>query len=350
MPEPDSSRGLGQTVGRRPPIKPDCGAADRSGKKATKDARHRRSHVKLKMRDDIETNPGPRQWVCTEYHKRIKRTEWSVKCNHCSQWIHWRCTDLGDNGRWSSQFRGFCCRVVTPRSQNESRLGRRRKHRTEKRLRRLKLRDEKWVQAAKTQGKRETTTMWTWNIQRARVTFPRRDRFADILRVISRSRAEVVFLSELNEQAAAMQWVKSRELYGVLIHGKKSAIFLRAIWAVNWLDQGGKREIGTRSTAVEVDGMKLVSTYQPIWGGDLQEFQSYREELSAMCRTNRNSDLMIIGGDFNSSIGAANNRTRDETTGPFGIGKMNAAGRNLKEWCQENEFCWQNSFFQQHRR
>ena len=274
-----------------------------------------------------------------------------MKCNHCSQWIHWRCTDLGDNGRWSSQFRGFCCRVVTPRSQNESRLGRRRKHRTEKRLRRLKLRDEKWVQAAKTQGKRETTTMWTWNIQRARVTFPRRDRFADILRVISMSRAEIVFLSELNEQAAAMQWVKSRELYGVPIHGKKSGTFLRDIWAVNWRDQGGKREIiGTRSTAVKVDGMKLVSTYQPIWGGDLQEFQSYREELSAMCRTNRNSDLMIIGGDFNSSIGAANNTTRDETTGPFGIGKMNAAGRNLKEWCQENEFCWLNSFFQQHRR
>ena len=46
VPEPDSSRGLGQTVGRRPPIKPDCGAADRSGKKATRDARHRRSHVK----------------------------------------------------------------------------------------------------------------------------------------------------------------------------------------------------------------------------------------------------------------------------------------------------------------
>ena len=72
-------------------------------------------------------------------------------------------------------------------------------------------------------GKASDTVIWTWNIQRARVFFPKRIPLADIMKVIAKSKAEIVLFSELNEERAAMQWIKFKEIYGVLVHGKRAA-------------------------------------------------------------------------------------------------------------------------------
>ena len=45
------------------------------------------------------------------------------------------------------------------------------------------------------------------------------------MKVIAKSKAEIVLFSELNEERAAMQWIKFKELYGVLVHGKKERHF-----------------------------------------------------------------------------------------------------------------------------
>ena len=63
-----------------------------------------------------ESNPGPQKFLCTECKQPIKRSQWSVKCNGCQQWIHWDCTDLGQHGRWNRHFRGKCCEPPPPRA------------------------------------------------------------------------------------------------------------------------------------------------------------------------------------------------------------------------------------------
>ena len=69
---------------------------------------------------------------------------------------------------------------------------------------------------------------------------------------------------ELFEITRCFKWIKAGDLYGVLVHGEKSGIFLRDECAVEWSEQGCKRQWGKRSTAVDVNGVRFLSTYQPV--------------------------------------------------------------------------------------
>ena len=160
---------------------------------------------------------------------------------------------------------------------------------------------------ARNKGREETTTLWAWNIQRARVSFPKRNRFAEIVKAIANSKAEVVMMSELQEQEEGFKWIKAREIFGVLIHGKRNGFFLRDQWASKWADQGYRRVIRERSISIDVDGYRFISTYQPLWEGLSIEFMRYREELSTLIES---KDMVIIGGDFNSVVGESATRGR----------------------------------------
>ena len=138
----------------------------------------------------------------------------------------------------------------------------------ERRERGRKSKNEKWEVTARTVGKFDTREVWTWNVQRASVSFPRRNRFSEILRIVSRSKAEIVFLTELREEKEGIKWIKAGDLFGVLVHGMKSGVLLRDAWAMDWKDQGEKRTCGQRNTSVVVNKTHLISTYQPVWGGD----------------------------------------------------------------------------------
>ena len=194
---------------------------------------------------------------------------------------------------------------------------------------RQELKDKEWVEAAKWKGKLRNTVVWTWNVQRARISFPRMIRFAEILKAISKSSAEVVLLTELREPDRGITWIKEKDLHGALIHSGRSAVFLRDEWAVDWKDQGGKRWYGGRSTAVELNGIRWVATYQPLWQSNRSEFESYREILSNLVTRCDRKTKLVIGGDFNASVGTPEMRECDSATGPFGHGKTNAAGRDL---------------------
>ena len=203
------------------------------------------------LSSDVETNPGP--WACTGCKGPMRRSEWSVKCNSCKQWIHWNCIELGENGRRSKDFKRPCCTEgqslrqppkPTPlQPPGPSRGDKRREQRERRRTRRKYIKNPKWDERAKVTGNNRETVIWTWNIQRARVTFPKRNRFADIIKVIVKSKAEIVLFSELNDERAAMQWIKAKQIYGALVHGKKSGIFHRDGWTqlIGKLKGAGKR-------------------------------------------------------------------------------------------------------------
>ena len=141
-------------------------------------------------------------------------------------------------------------------------------------------------------------------MQRARISFPRMNRLAEILRAISKSSAEVVLLTELSEPDSRITWLKAKDVYGVLIHSGCSAVFLREEWEVDWKDQGGKKWYGGRSTAIDVNGIRWVPTYQPLWQSNRNEFESYREILSNLVTRCDRKTKLVIGGDFNASVGS----------------------------------------------
>ena len=171
-----------------------------------------------------------------------------------------------------------------------------------------------------------------------------------MLREIAKSEVELVLFSEMNEETPGIKWFKSKEFYGVLVHGKCSGVLLRDLWAVNWRDQGCQRECGKRSTSVCVDGTKLIALYQPLWNSDPEVFKEYREELSSQLQTRKARDILVIGGDFNATVGDIQVREADEAAGMFGLGKTNRAGRDLIDWCHEHQLCWVNSFFRHNNR
>ena len=310
---------LGYTVGRIPSYATGCGVADHNWiTKAINGDRHRSSLVAMSLRFDVEVNPGPgRPWRCTVCTKNLTRRDWSVKCNGCQGWTHWNCTELGDSGRWSKTFKSKCCEPgpFTSETRGYEQKVRRKRERVARRKRRQVKRDAKWRAAFL--GKHRNTTVWTWNMQRARVSFPKRNRFTEILRYISKSQAEIVLLSELKEEEPGIKWIKTKDLYGVLVHGKRSGIILRDGWATDWREQGYVREYGNRCCSVEVNNLKLVAIYQPLWNTDPKEFEEYREELSSMVKT-RKGITPVVGGDFNASVGNNDNRTVDQAIGPYG--------------------------------
>ena len=237
------------------------------------------------------------------------------------------------------------CPLEGRRADLESR--RQQKHR--KRLARQSNRNKKWENAARWRGKEKTTCVITWNIQRARTSFPRRNRFAEILRAIAKTKAEVVLFSELREDVRGIKWIKAKELFGVLIQGNKSAVFLRDEWALDWRDQGSKKLFGHRNMGVTVNNCMFIATYQPIWGGDRVEYETYREELNGMILKCGRRNL-VVGGDLNASIGNTSHREQSSAAGPFGQGKMNDAGEDLVNWCLTQDLAWANSFFRQNKR
>ena len=84
-----------------------------------------------------------------------------------------------------------------------------------------------------------------------------------MLREVAKSHAEVVLFTELCETVEGIKWIKAGDLYGVLIHGKKSGVFLRDLWAVEWKEQGYKRQCERQT----------------------DDFARYREELEDMMIT-----------------------------------------------------------------
>ena len=109
---------------------------------------------------------------------------------------------------------------------------------------------------------------------RACVTFAGRNLFPEVLRVIAASKAEIVMFIELNEEHEGTQWIKMKDLYGVMIQGKKSGVLLQDALALEWSDQGCIKWFKKRVSTVEINKISYVSVYQPLWKSDSAEFES----------------------------------------------------------------------------
>jgi len=152
---------------------------------------------------------------------------------------------------------------------------------------------------------------------------------------------EVVLLTEISVEGEGVLWLGDGRHRVAIIHGGKSGIVLRGRALDRWVEEGQQKWLYERVAAVVYGGIRIVSGYQPVWGTDEGAMERYRRDLESqvgMCRSER----LVIGGDFNASVGK--DSERGGVCGKLGIGRANDAGRDLIDWCEEHGLAYVNSF------
>ena len=183
--------------------------------------------------------------------------------------------------------------------------------------------------------------LMTWNVQKVSRDFPRGCRFVEILRYIQKTSVKIVFLSEITSREQGILQIKSRNLFGVVLYERKTAIFLGDDWTEDWEKQGCQKWISDRVAAVEVGKHRFVACYQPIWGKNVGDMRKYRDQQEQLSLKRRN-EWLIICGDFNSHVGGRDSRVETDTCGRYGLGRPNVAGEDLIHWMEINNLCWVN--------
>ena len=187
----------------------------------------------------------------------------------------------------------------------------------------------------------------TWNVQGMSVRESNRDRMRRVVDRIVREGWEVVCLTELRADGEGVVWLGEDECRVAVVHGRKSGVLLRGGALEAWISEGQSKWVSERVTAVVFAGMRVVSAYQPIWGSDEEGMREYRRALEIQVALG-DRERLIIGGDFNANVGRRNER--QGVCGQFGVGRMNEAGRDLIDWCEEQGLAYVNSFMKHERR
>ena len=89
----------------------------------------------------------------------------------------------------------------------------------------------------------------------------------------------------------------------MLVHGKKAAIMLSREWAIKWQREGELKEWGDRVVSVRIGDLVLMAAYPPLCKHGNIKIEQYRQELEEKLQRTRRDDIIIIGGDHNSSAG-----------------------------------------------
>ena len=157
----------------------------------------------------------------------------------------------------------------------------------------------------------------------------------------------MVCLTEIRAECEGVVWLGEEEYRVVMIHGKRSGVMLRGKAMEKWVTEGQKKWMNERVTAVVLGGMRVVSAYQPVWGTDDEGMTDYRSALENQIAMS-GRERLVIGGDFNANVGRGNARVG--VCGKYGVGRMNEAGRDLVDWCEEQGLAYVNSFMKHARR
>ena len=216
-----------------------------------------------------------------------------------------------------------------------------------KRLRRSRVKDEKRkirVEAKKNEGKIESTRLATWNVQRMSLNFGNRRKLRYVLEYVLREKLDIVLLTEIAARSDGVQWHGHGDSKVVIIHSQKAAILLRGVWADHWILSGSRKFQSERVVSVVVRNYKLISVYQHLWDHGMDKIQEVRRYIEDQLVTATSKQFVVIGGDWNATIGKADKAVWAGTVGKYGLGRMNEAGDNLLQWAMFQNLCWANSF------
>ena len=116
-------------------------------------------------------------------------------------------------------------------------------------------------------------------------------------------------------------------------------------WAAQWIKEGMPRWLSNRTACVQVNGVKVMACYSPLWKTNEAELAEMREEVEEMLRNTPRKTFILVGGDFNANIGRIVSGGQNATRGIFGTGEANEAGINHLEWIEDSGLCAVDSFF-----
>ena len=187
----------------------------------------------------------------------------------------------------------------------------------------------------------------TWNVRRLSVRETNRRRLRSVAERVRQERWEMVLLTELRADEEGVVWLGEDEERVVLIHGKKARVMIRGEALEKCVEGGQQKWFGERVVAVVVGGLRLLSVYQPSRGADGEGMERCKRDMERQVAMG-NRERIVIGGDFNASIGRGGERRG--VCGKFGLGRGNEAGRDLVDWCEEIGMAHVNSFMRYKRR
>ena len=187
----------------------------------------------------------------------------------------------------------------------------------------------------------------TWNLQRVSLREVNRCRLRRVVAYVEKKGWEMVLLTELSDDGEGVLWLGEGEQQVAIVHGCRAGILLRGDALELWKREGEQKWLYDRVAAVVLGKLRLVSVYQPVWGANEEAMERCRRDMESQVGLGRRERL-IIGGDFNANVGKGNER--GGVCGRYGLGRMNEAGRDLIEWCEEHEMAYANSFVRHKRR
>ena len=107
----------------------------------------------------------------------------------------------------------------------------------------------------------------TWNLQNVSMREENRRRLRRVCERIEREGWEIVLVQEISAVGNGVVWLGEGENRIAVIHSLRAGIILRGSSLARWIREGQKVWYYDRVVAVTIGRMRLVSAYQPIWGG-----------------------------------------------------------------------------------
>ena len=94
---------------------------------------------------------------------------------------------------------------------------------------------------------------------------------------------------------------------------------------------------------------KVISAYAPQAGVEEEDKVEFFDRLSDLMLRVKDKEWVIVGGDFNGHVGEGSGDFRG-MHGGYGVGRRNAEGVRLLEFCEEHELSVVNTFFRKAER
>ena len=91
----------------------------------------------------------------------------------------------------------------------------------------------------------------------------------------------------------------------------------------------------------------IIQAYAPTCDHSDEEGEKFYEDLETTLKQTKSTDIKILMGDFNAKVG---NTTTSQCVGKYGLGKTNARGERLIQFCEGNNLYVANTRFKQPKR
>ena len=233
-----------------------------------------------------------------------------------------------------------------PGSRDKSDEGRkrRRERRYEKRRLRREAKLQEELRLDRRKKKKIKYSIVTWNVQRMTLRDLHKRKAKIVAEHARKNKWDAVLLSEVLADGPGVVWLGEEENLTVIIHSKKAGILLRGSLLDGWKKEGQKKKVAERSVSVRACGLALTATYLPVYvGTNEDEIENTKEVLAEHVRWAKYEDVVIVGGDYNAHVGS--DEEKQGVCGKFGLRTSNEKGRQLIQWCEENNLAYVNSFY-----